>query len=147
MLIESTGSTPRRWTPDIDSAHDPEHWYMTIALVGRWGRDPFHSHHDKRKRHDRAADCNQPHRGRKGRKKEASCTMRGQASPAADSEQWPCKTTGRKERSWASPYVVSPPRSPVTTPDESKWRSLPTLGSPIQCNAIIGFHSREDAKP
>jgi hypothetical protein len=33
--------------------------------------------------------------------------------------------------------------SPVTIPDESKWRSLPTLGSPIQCNAIIGFHSRD----
>ena len=78
--------------------------------------------------------------------KEASCIMREQASPAADSKKRPCKTIGRKERSWAPPYVVSPPRSPVTTPDESKWRSLPTPGSPIQCNAIVRFHNREGAK-
>lgn len=147
-MIESTGSTPRRWTPDIDSAHDPEHWYMTIALVGRWGRDPFHSHHDKRKRHDRAADCNQPHRGRKGRKtKRPAAPCGNRQAPLLTANNGHARQQEGRRGVRASPYVVSPPRSPVTTPDESKWRSLPTLGSPIQCNAIIGFHSREDAKP
>ena len=75
---------------------------MTIALVGRWGRDPFIplTHTTTKGSGTTELLTVTNHTGdEKDGKKEASCTMREQANPAADSEQWPCKTTGRKERS------------------------------------------------
>ena len=160
--------TTRQWTPDIDSAldHEPRHddncpgrslgegttaphhdtdtrgaaWHDTMQLlITSYTRDT-HTLNDQLHQcialpetmhYEATRSCKTKGRWFKTHQKERGCKpSRGHCHKT--------KKTRTRTRSEGSP---------VANPDESKRRSLPTLGSPIQCNAIIGFHSREDAKP